>query len=135
MRRETAGKFLARLQGTGAPEDDFIKNEHRSINDLGDYGTHWVNIKIQGPQKRGVGPSLNMLDVFLAIEGVIDHAGLNVEVFSQDFLLKKGVIVAALQEFVEVRNLLEQVTIFERTGKSCLVTGAGIRNELTINQS
>jgi len=30
---KTAGKFLAGLQGAGAPENDFIKNEYRSIND------------------------------------------------------------------------------------------------------
>jgi hypothetical protein len=71
--------------------------------------------------------------VFLAIESVIDQAGLHVEVFSEDFLLKEGFVVAAFQEIVEVRNLLDQVAIFERTGKGCVVAGTGIRNELAIN--
>jgi hypothetical protein len=54
--------------------------------------------------------------MLLAAKSVIHEPGLHVEILAQGFLLKEGVVVTALQEVIEIRNLLKKVTVFEGLG-------------------
>jgi hypothetical protein len=51
---------------------------------------------------------MQTLDVLAAAEGAVHKPALLAHVLPQRFLLIKVLVVAALQPFVEVRNLIEQ---------------------------
>src|ERR1035438_506812 len=126
-------ELLASFMRTGVPQSDFVQHEYRPALDLRHYRRHRVHVEIQRPQQRAIRVRAQALHMIAAVEGAIHKSALQAQVLPKRFLLIKGLIVAVLQPFVEVRNFLEQVPVLVRLRDDRAVSRNRIRNEFLIN--
>ena len=107
------------------PQHDLVQHAAPSPADLRHHRAHRIHVEIQRPQQRQIWIRLQIRHMLLPVERVIHQPAAHVQILAQHFLLVKPLVVAALQPFVEIRNLIQQKPVLVRLAWITVVPAFG----------